>query len=235
MGDSQDGKKFHLLAEQAREAGNFLQALEYTDQATLAYQKDSDIAGLAEVQSSRQSTFKHLYRKTGDKLFLILEKHAAESAVELAQQCTDQSALAIPYHNLGKYYAESGEWGKAAEYFQKAVENLRTYSDNSHSRQSVIADIEGHQFAAEYKQGDKQALGRALNALEDLKETEEDSYNKAVWVSGAHLRIAEMLMENNIELARQHLDKARKIIESDTRLILRKEQLDRLQQLFQKG
>ncbi|OGK19965.1 hypothetical protein A3C23_04670 [Candidatus Roizmanbacteria bacterium RIFCSPHIGHO2_02_FULL_37_13b] len=232
MADSNTGRRLHLQAELAREAGRFLEALEYTDKATIAYENDGDIFGLAEIQSSRQSTFKHLYRSTGDRLFSILEKHAAESAVEIAQKCDKPQALAIPYHNLGKYYAEVEEWGKAAEYFRKAVENLTSYPQNSHSRPSVIADIEGHRYTAEYKCGDKTALIRALKALEDLKTASEDSYNKAVWITGAHLRIAEMLLKDNPRLSKEHLEAAGRIIEKDSRLILRKDQLKKLQQLF---
>lgn len=220
----------HALAEEAREAGKFLEALEYTDQATLAYQNDGDLMGLAEAQSSRQSTFEHLYRSTGDAVFLILEKHAAKATVEIAEKSGIPEALGIPYHNLGKYYAEVKDWAKAAEYFKKAVENLKQYPSNPHSRQSIIADIAGHQYAAEYHVGDKSALDRAIQALDDLEKASDagSSYNKNVWLSGAHLRIAEMVAKDNPELAQKHFSEAKKIIDSDPRQILRRSQLVKL-------
>lgn len=229
MNDSQEGRHLHQLAEDARESGDFLKALEYTDQATLAYEKDHDLLGLAEVQSSRQSTFKHLYRTTDDKTFLLLEKHAAEAAVEIAQVSGIKEALGIPYHNLGKYYFEAEEYAKAAEAFRKAVENLTQYPQGRHSRTSVIADIKGHQYAAEYHAGDKTALARAQDALRELENAkEENSYNKNAWLSGAHIRIAKMLARDDLQLAKKHLGEARKIIEEDKRLILRKSQLEKL-------
>ena len=229
MKTSTKGREIHALAEKARESGKYLDALEHTDKATIAYQKDGDLFGLAEIQASRQSTFKHLYRSTSDPMFLILEKHAAEAAVEIAEKSGIPEAVAIPYHNLGKYYVAVEDWEKAAKYFEMAVENLQKYPENSHSRASVIADIEGHQFAAEYKDGDKSALERALKALEDLKEADEkDSYVRNVWISGAHLRIADMVREDDPELSKKHLAEAEKIIESDERLVLRKEQLEKL-------
>ena len=103
---SKKGRIIHAKAEEAREDGKFLDALKFTDEATLAYQIDKDYLGLAEVQSSRQSTFKHLFRETGDKNYLILEKHAAESAVDIAESSGIKESVAIPYHNLGKYYEE---------------------------------------------------------------------------------------------------------------------------------
>jgi tetratricopeptide (TPR) repeat protein len=226
MSDSQEGRRLHALSEEARERGDFLAALEHSDQATLAYQKDGDLLGLAEVQSSRQSIFKHLYRQTKDGVWLILEKHAALAAVEIAQKSGRAEALALPYHNLGKYYFEAQEYQLAAEAFKKAVDNLTVYPDNRHSRPSVIADIKGHQFAAQYRAGDKTALSRALQALEALRAAREDnSYNRNAWISGAHLRIAAMLAENDPEAARRHLAQAKEIIDSDPSQVLRKNQL----------
>jgi tetratricopeptide (TPR) repeat protein len=228
MKESQEGRRLHALAEEARESGDFLRALEYTDQATLVYQHDNDLLGLSEVQSSRQTTFKHLFRQTGDVIFLTLEKHAALAAVEIAEQSTITEALAIPYHNLGKYYFEAKEYQKAAEYFKKAVENLEAFPGR-HGRPSVIADIKGHQYAAQYHMGDKTALNRALAALDELTNAEEQStYNKNVWLSGAHLRIAEMLISDDPVLTKEHLKKAVDIVVNDERLILRKRQLEEL-------
>jgi tetratricopeptide (TPR) repeat protein len=230
MTNSHEGRRLHGLAEQARESGNFIKALEYTDQAALAYQQDSDLLGLAEVQSSRQSTFKQLYRTTGDPVFLIFEKHAALAAVEIAQKSGQPEALGIPYHNLGKYYFEAKDYKRAVQAFNNAVKSLTSHPLGRHTRASVIADIRGHLFAAQYWAGDKTALDRALQALEDLRKApEESSYNKNVWISGAHLRIAEMISTDNPSLSAQHLASARKIITSDQRLILRKSQLERLE------
>ena len=70
-------KYFHVQAEQARERGDYEQALVLTDQALIAYQQDGDLTGMAEIQSSRQRVFKHLYRSTKDKAYLVLEEHSA--------------------------------------------------------------------------------------------------------------------------------------------------------------
>jgi tetratricopeptide (TPR) repeat protein len=234
MPESSEGRRIHTLAEEARESGDFEKALAYTDQASLAYQRDHDLLGLAEVQSSRQIIFKHLYRSTQDKVFLVLEKHAALSAVEIAEQSNNPEALGIPYHNLGKYYLEAKQYADAVEAFKKAVDNFTNVPNTRHGRPSVIADIQGHQFAAEYLAGDTTALDRALQALEDLEKAFEDSptadpeYNKNAWVSGAHLRIAEMLVDDDPDLAKEHLQKAQEIIESDDTQVLRRDQFEKL-------
>lgn len=223
----------HTKAEEARESGDFLKALEFTDQAILAYEKDNDLLGLSEVLSSRQSTFKHLYRKTGNKAFLTLERFAAAASVEIAKESGVKEAIGIPYHNLGKYYFEAKEYKKAAGFFKKAVENLTSHPSTRHSRPSVLADIKGHLLAAQYHADDKTALARAIKTLEELKNSQEKStYNKNVWLSGGHLRIAEMLAQDDKNLAIKHAKKAEQIIESDKRLILRKKQLEDLRKIL---
>lgn len=235
MIQSEEGKRLHKLAEDARESGNFADALKYTDEAMLAYQKGKDYLGLSEVQASRQNTFEHLFRATHDSAYLLLQRHAAQAAVEIAEMSGIKEALGIPYHNLAKYYSEVGEYAQAAKYFRQAVECLERFPNPSQSRPSVIADIRGHLYAVEYKAGDKNALERALQALADLELAEEPStYNKNVWLSGAHIRIADMLKEDNPEMSRTHYDAAKKIVDSDSRLILRREQLKALEKAIQK-
>lgn len=225
-------KYFHVQAEQARERGEYEQALILTDQALIAYQQDGDLAGMAEVLSSRQRVFKHLYRSTKDETYLILEEHTAQAALHIAHISNIPQALAIPLHLMGSFFAQKKDYAQAAGYFKQAVENLRTYTENPHSRPAVIADFAGHQFWAEYLAGDLSALDKAYEVLEQLKNTSEDSYNQAVWVSGAHLRLAEMLATTDPQKAKQHLEEARSIIEADSRLVLRKEQLTELELLM---
>lgn len=230
--DSEKGRALHQLAETAKENGSFIEALYYTDQASIAYQLDKDLVGLAEVQSSRQSTFEHLFRTTGDVVYLVLEKHAAQSAVEIAEMSGVNEGLAIPYHNLGKYFFVIKDYKKASEWFSKAVENLEKYPQKRHGRPAVIADIKGHLYVSQYFAGDKTALKKVLEVLEDLKKADEDSYNKNVWISGAHLRIAEMLIKDDPKLAKNHLAEAEKVIGSDKRLALREGQLKKLKKQF---
>lgn len=232
MKESEKGRELHGLAESLREKGEFENALEHTDNATIAYVEDGDVRGLAEVQSSRQLTFGHLYYETGAPEYRILQKHAAMAAVEIAELSGEPEALGIPYFNLGKYYFDANEYRSAEEYFKKAVENLSTVPNSRHGRPSVIADVKGHLHVAEYYLGDKSALEKSLKALEDLEKAEEASYEKNVWMSGAHLRIANMIKNDQTDLAQHHLQKAKEIIDSDERLVLRKKQLDKLEQQF---
>lgn len=224
------GREIHGRAETAREIeGDFLKALELTDQATIAYQRENDLLGLAEVQASRFIIFKHLYQQTGEKSYLILGRNAALSGAEIARLSGIKEALALPLFNLGKACFEAEDWDKAVEAYKEALENMENNPPQMHNRPAVKLDIKGHLYAAEFMAGDKSGLQRAVDNAEELKNTDEISqYNKDVWLSGAYMRLAKMLNDQDKTLAKEYLEKARAVIESDGELKLRKAQWEKL-------
>jgi tetratricopeptide (TPR) repeat protein len=232
---AETGRELHGKAETAREIeGNFLKALELTDQATIAYSKENDLLGLAEVQASRFIIFKHLFQSTGDEAYLILGRNAALSGVEIARLSGIKEALALPLFNLGKAYFEMKDWKNAVKAYQEAADNIESNPPKEHDRPAVKLDIKGHLYTAEYLNGDKSALERAIETAEELKNTDEISqYNKDVWLSGAYLRIAVMQKySQNADLAQEYLEKARQVIESNEELKLRKGQLEKVEELI---
>lgn len=233
--DSQ-GRKIHGLAEQARERGEFGKALELTDQAMVLYQEEEDKLGFAEIQASRFLTLRHLYEKTGDRNYLILAKHAAMSSAEIAEASGDKTALAIPYFNLAKAQEELGELLNAVDSYKKAVENITNNPPEPHNvtqRPAIVNDFKVHLSVCEYKAGDKSALERAEQALSELESHPDvEDYNQHVWVSGGHMKIADALRIDNPEKAKEYLQKAKEIIDSDDRLILREKQWEKLAQSF---
>ena len=63
--------------------------------------------------------------------------------------------------------------------------------------------------------------------------SEVDPFRKNVWVSGAYLRLAKLLLEEGkTEEAAPYFQKAAAIIHSDPALVIRKRQLDALRQKF---
>lgn len=65
-----------------------------------------------------------------------------------------------------------------------------------------------------------------------LEFNQEISYNFHVWLSGAHMRIANVLKTDDPSKAREHLEKAKQIIDSDSRLTLRSKQWEKLTKEF---
>jgi len=224
--NSAKGRDLHGKAEMAREGEqDLLKSLTLTDEATIAYAEDGDQLGLAEVQGTRFNAFKHLYQKTGNKNYLILAKHAAMSAVEIAEKSGISEALALPYRDLAKAHLELEEYQEAIVFFEKA---LNAKLPEHHNRPGVVAEIKAHLAYAKYKTGDKSALGLMTEAISELENSDEFKYNKDVWLSGAHMRTADMLKEDNLELAKDHLQKAKEIIDANPELKLRAEQWEKL-------
>lgn len=231
-----EGRKIHGLAAQARERGESIEALKLAIEAMAAYQKSADQLGFAEIFAEMFLTTRHLFDKTADQGYLIFAKHLAMTSVELAEKSGNKTALAIPYFNLAKAQESLGEYPEAVINYKKALENLQNNPPAEHQvtqRPTMMADFKVHLITCEYKTGDQTALERAEQALQELSAGAEISeYNKHVWVSGGHMRIAEMLKTDNLQKAQEHLQKAKEIIEADPALILRKTQWEKLAATF---
>lgn len=226
--NSERGREIQGQAEHAREAGDFVKALELTDKATVIYAEDNDLQGISEVQSSRLLTFKHLFEQTEKDEYLVLGKHAAEAGVELAEKANNPEALSMPYFNLAKAYESLNQLDLAVTYYHKAIEAKEKFPGTYHNRPGVLADMRIHMAIAQFKTGKETALIDAKQGLEDLQSSDEPTYNKDVWLSGAHMKIAEVLVTSNKGEAKTHIDSAQQIIDANPELILRQKQLSKL-------
>lgn len=238
-----EGRRLHGLAAQARERGESVEAVKLAEDAMAAYQKDRDALGFAEALADQFLSLRHLFDKTGDRNYLIRAKHSAMASVEVAESSGDKSALPIPYFNLAKAQETLGQLQEAVTSYKKAVELIISNPPAAHKvpeRPAIVADFKVHLATCEYKQsfstnkaGDKSALERAEAALSDLEANPDISdYNQHVWVSGGHMRIAEMLREDDPEKAKKHLQKAKEVIDSDPKLTIRLSQWQQLAEKF---
>lgn len=230
--NSTNGRRLHGLAAQAREKGEPLKALQLADEAMIAYQKDGDILGFAEVAADRSIVLRHLADEAGDNNFRKLAKAEMLASVEIARGSGDKTALALPLFNLAKVQEELREFQEAVKTYTEAIQEMENNPPASHNRPSVLADMRVHLTTTEYVAGDKSALERATSALADLEASDEEKYNKDVWVSGGHMRMADMLRTDNPERAKEHLQKVKEIIEANPDLKLRKEQYEKLAASF---
>jgi|SRR3989344_1379805 len=228
-----EGRRIHGLAAQAREDGNHLKALQLSDEAMLAYQKDGDILGFSELVAERSLVLRHLADETGDKNYLILAKHEMMASVEIARKSGNLEALALPLFNLAKVVEELGELSEAVKDYTEALTNLEANPPTPHGiRPAMIADFKIHLATCEYRNGDKSALELAEQSLVELEATEEEKYNKDVWLSGGHMRIAGVLREDSPSSAKVHLEKAKEIIDANPDLKLRAQQWQKLSASF---
>ncbi len=237
-----EGRRIHGLAAEARESGNHLEALKLEDEAMLAYQRDGDIAGFAEVLADRSLVLRHLHDDTGDRSFLILAGQELVAAVEITRNTGNRSALAIPLYNLAKNQEDSGNFEDALKSYRETLEIMETNPPETHNRHSILADMKIHMITVEYLVGDKTALERALKALEELEniptasgEPEigtESKYNKDVWVSGGYMRLAYILKDEDPARANEYLQKAKEVIDSNPELTIRLSQWEKLAKQF---
>ena len=218
----------HAQAINVREhEQDFLKALKFTDEAILACVEEKDSKELIGIFGTRQNIFGHLAEKTEDNNYLILAKHAAMAAVEIAEKSNLPSSM--PYRDLAKAHEKLKDYKEAISYYEKS---LNSSLDENHNRESIKADIKAHFAYVKYKNGDKSALDLMNEAISQLESAAEQQYEKDVWLSGAHMRAAEMLKEDNPQLSKDHLAKAQEIIDGNSELVLRKGQLEELQKLI---
>lgn len=211
-----------MQAEQVRERGDFKRSLELLGDAVIAAFEEKKEEKLVDALSSQALVYRHLYDKTKAKNYLVLAQHASFGAVELAKNSNDPTLLSIALYNLGKVLESNGELDEALKNYIEAV-------SQKVDRPAMISEMKTRLAVLEFRNGDKDAMGRFESALSDLKSAEDrDNYALAVWQSGAYMHMADALIDSDKAKAKQLLDEAEKIIASDMRLKLRKEQLAKL-------
>lgn len=234
-----EGRRIHGLAGQAREAGEHLKALQLSDEAMLAYQRDGDTLGFTEIIADRGIVLRHLYDDTSDKNFLYLAKAELTEAVRIARELGNKEALALPIYQLGNVEEALGNYSEAIKCFQETIDNTSTEGNNpnsnspAHNRPAYLATMKAHLAYAEYKNGDKSAKVRMIQATQESEQAEDvDPTSKDTWVSGNYMSLAGMLKEDAPEEAREYLQKAKEIIDDNPKLTIRKAQWEKLSQTF---
>lgn len=209
-------------ADVLREEGQSLKAIDVYNQVIVRYQEDRDYANMIGALTGRLLSWKHLFYKTGDKIYAIFVKKEAEAILEVAKEHGLRDRIHL-FHFLNgtsaillnDYPAAEKEMGQAVELYP---------NDNAEK-----GDWMAHLGEAIYRNGRKDE-GRKL-ILQGVQFIEEkssqiDSFLFNVWVSGAYLRLAKLLKPDNQGESEVFLGKAKKIIDSDDRLVIRKHQLE---------
>jgi len=230
-----EGRQLHAQAAKAREEGKFFDSLGFNDKALFAYDATSDSLGFAEGIACRSITLRvYAYEHNNSRRLLTLAKYEMMGSVAIARESGNKEALALPLYNLAKLQEDLGELTDAVVTYKEAAENIQNYPPERHKKTSVVADIQMHLATCEYKAGDKSALERADEALHDLTESVDapDKYSKDIWVSGGHMRLADILRKDNPQKSKEHLQRAKEIIDANPELELRQKQWEKLAASF---
>jgi tetratricopeptide (TPR) repeat protein len=240
----QDSKahQLHAQSEEERELKhNFPAALSHIAEAILEYNNEGNLGGMAQAYASQAITYKHLGRIAPDekkaRAFFISAKMSALTGVKIGEETGNAEDATLPYYSAAKMLEEIGEGKEALVYFEKAVNSPLP---PQHNRLSVRADMKNHLAACGYRNAaspeeKKEYYEQAKAAIQELLHSnEEDSYVFNVWLSGAYLRMADMLYSDNPEESKQYLEKAKEVIQKDSRLGLRQEQYELLKNNLRK-
>lgn len=216
-----DGQAFLLKAQELREKGDFIESLKILTEGLLFFESRKDAEGIVGTLSAQSLTLRHIGEEDNNNSLLVLAKHTAMAAVEIATK--NKLNLSIPLYNMAKDQESLGETGDAINSIRKVLE--------THGDPSFMAEMKTRLASLECKRGDEAAMGRFDDALQDLKDNpNEDDYTQKVWVSGAYLHMAESLAGGDNAKAKELLVEAGKIINADERLKLRKRQLEKVQE-----
>lgn len=225
----------HLSAEIAREhETDFVKALAQADLAFSQYVSEDNPYGASEALCSRVLTLRQCARQSDmtplqKNTYLLQALHSAQASLEIAQKASVSCAIA--YQNLGKVQTDLGLQSEAIESYEKAVTEQETHPHDTQNRPGVLANMRELLASAQLANGDMSALVRAEKALQDLGESDEDDYNKAVWLLHGHARVAHACATSNRESARRHYASARTILSTRQDLVLSAHILDDLSEL----
>jgi tetratricopeptide (TPR) repeat protein len=197
-------------------------AIDLYNQAIVRYQEAKDYAAMIGAQTGRLLSWKHLFYKTEDKIYAIFVKKEAEAMLEIAKEHDLLDKFYLIHFLNGTSAILFKDYNSAETEFSKAVE---LYPDENAEKGDWIA----HLGDAMYRNGKKEeGKKRILQGVELIKEraSQIDSFIFNVWVSGAYLRLAKLLRTDNPAESQQFLNLSKEIIVSDSRLVIRKQQLE---------
>lgn len=145
-------------------------------------------------------------------------------------------SIAKIFELVGKYstsYFRLGEISMLVRDFKGAIEYYENALDTYSGKLSEKGDFRYHLGEAYYKDGQKEKGKRLIyEGLGEIKEgaDEWDPFYIHIWESGAHMRLVELLEKDEPEEAREHLEKAKEIAESDEKLVIRRRQIKELEE-----
>lgn len=214
----------HHKSEVAREEDRHLESLQLIEEAIIEYQKDNNHEGIVRALQSRCLTYKHLFLLSNDRSFAVMGKKDAEASLEIAQIFNLSNILGSSYFRLGEMAMLFEKYDEATDFYQKSLDN---YSGTNCEK----GDYRYHLGEAMYRSGNKEkGIAVILDGLKEIQDnrTDVNSFLANVWESGVYIRLSELLKDTNIEKAREYIEKAKIITDSDPKLIIRKRQVEKL-------
>lgn len=218
----------HHQAEDLREQEKFFAALETYQQAINEYLQMENFQQVSSALFGMGLTYKHLYLKEDQTLYLVLAMGVINTGLSLAKELEAESSLTTGYHLKAEILQEQSNTEEAIKFFSKTLE-LYTQEDALKGR--YLYHLGEAQYQAGLKEEGKQNLVKGLKMIQNHQE-KFNQYTLDVWETGALLSLAEQLWENKPAEAEDYLEQAGKIIDKNPNLVIRKREYQKLKQQF---
>lgn len=222
------GAELQKQADVLREEGKSLKAIDTYNQAIVCYQEEQDFGNMMGALTGRLLCWKHLFYKTEDKIYAFFVKKEAEAMLEIAKEHKLLDRLFLIHYLNGTSATLLNDYPLAEKEFVKAIE---LFPNDVAEKGDWIAHLGDAVYRNGRKEEGKKLILQGVQIIEE-KSSQIDSFQFNVWVSGAYLRLAKLLKTDNIQESKLYFNKAKKIIDSDERLVIRKQQLDSFMKEF---
>jgi len=226
--DKYSPKELHGMGSDAREKDDHLIALQLLDHAIVGYQKEDDFEGMIDALKDRTLTWKHYFLLTKDTSYAILAQKDAEAMLAIAEEKGLKDKMSTSYFRLGEVAMIHNDYSSAIVNYEKSIEHYN-------GPLSELGDFRYHLGEALYREGQKDKGKKVM--LEGLKEIQRGAkeildFLINVWESGCHRILADLLRKDEPAEAKKHLKEAKRIVNSDERLVIRKRQVRELEDSF---
>lgn len=211
----------HIMSEELRENDKHIEALQVIEVAIVLYQKEKNYLGFAKALQSRVLIYKHLFLLTSDVAFAILARQDAKSSLEIVQKHNLKDALSSCFFRLGEISMLFENYENASDYYQKSLD---VYTGTNTEK----GDYRYHLGEALYRNGKKtEGIKTMLEGLKEIQDNrgEVDSFLANVWEAGCYMKLAELVIKDNLGQAKEYFKKAQEIVDSDDKLVIRRRQI----------
>lgn len=215
-------EELHQQADIWREEGKSLQAIDLYNQAIVRYQEEHNYSKILGAMTGRLLSWKHLFYKTEDAVYAIFVQKEAEA----------MQAIATDHHLLDKMHLIHYLKGTSALLLKDYALAESEFSQAVHlfpQEDAEKGDWIAHWGEAIYLNGNKDEGKKVIlkGVLQIQKNAAQiDTFQYNVWVSGAYLKLAKLLQTDQPQDSQFFLEQAKKIIDGDPRLVIRKQQLE---------
>jgi tetratricopeptide (TPR) repeat protein len=211
-------------ADQLREKGESLKSIQLYDEAIVEAVHHHNNSMLIGALTGRLLAWKHLFYKTHDRTYALLVKKEAEAMTKIAEE------KGLKERHLFHYLSATAD--NLLQDYPSAEKELKLAVEHYPLNNAEKGDWVAHLGEALYLNGKKkEGIETTLKGIEIIQSHAEgvDPFLIHVWLSGAYLRLATLLKTDNLQESKSYLEKAKKIIQSDDRLVIRKQQLEELE------